>query len=234
MRNKYIFILSLTFVSSLLLSLFSEGLKEKTIFNKQLDKKKNLLQTIGINTSVMSNNQIIKSFNENITEITLDLNGNLLPDINHNLFEITEDNITGELRYFINDNEYLPAFLSNSMNSFILPISGKGLWSSLYGYFAIDSKNYSTVKGITFYQHGETPGLGAEITKDWFKSSFIGKEIYSDNIIKSVSITKAGQADIENLYEVNGISGATITSRGVEDLLKRDLYRYEQYFRSNR
>tara|TARA_X000000368_G_scaffold78186_3_gene58424 strand:+ start:2854 stop:3558 length:705 start_codon:yes stop_codon:yes gene_type:complete len=234
MRNKYIFILSLTFVSSLLLSLFSEGLKERTIFNKQLDKKKNLLQTIGINTSVMSNDQIIESFNENITEITLDINGNLLPDIDHNLFEINEDNITGELRYFINDNEYLPAFLSNSMNSFILPISGKGLWSSLYGYFAIDNKNYSTVKGITFYQHGETPGLGAEITKDWFKSSFIGKEIYSDNNIKSIVVSKAGQANSDDLYEVNGISGATITGRGVEVLLKRDLLRYENYFRNNR
>ena len=234
MRNKYIFILSLTFVSSLLLSLFSEGLKERTIFNKQLDKKKNLLQTIGINTSVMSNDQIIESFNENITEITLDLNGNLLPDIDHNLFEINEDNITGELRYFINDNEYLPAFLSNSMNSFILPISGKGLWSSLYGYFAIDNKNYSTVKGITFYQHGETPGLGAEITKDWFKSSFIGKEIYSDNNIKSIVVSKAGQANSDDLHEVNGISGATITGRGVEVLLKRDLLRYENYFRNNR
>ena len=234
MRNKYIFILSLTFVSSLLLSLFSEGLKERTIFNKQLDKKKNLLQTIGINTSVMSNDQIIESFNENITEITLDINGNLLPDIDHNLFEINEDNITGELRYFINDNEYLPAFLSNSMNSFILPISGKGLWSSLYGYFAIDNKNYSTVKGITFYQHGETPGLGAEITKDWFKSSFIGKEIYSDNNIKSIVVSKAGQANSDDLHEVNGISGATITGRGVEVLLKRDLLRYENYFRDNR
>tara|TARA_B100001250_G_scaffold314045_1_gene276213 strand:+ start:75 stop:779 length:705 start_codon:yes stop_codon:yes gene_type:complete len=234
MRNKYIFILSLTFVSSLLLSLFSEGLKERTIFNKQLDKKKNLLQTIGINTSVMSNDQIIESFNENITEITLDINGNLLPDIDHNLFEINEDNITGELRYFINDNEYLPAFLSNSMNSFILPISGKGLWSSLYGYFAIDNKNYSTVKGITFYQHGETPGLGAEITKDWFKSSFIGKEIYSDNNIKSIVVSKAGQANSDDLHEVNGISGATITGRGVEVLLKRDLLRYENYFRNNR
>ena len=120
------------------------------------------------------------------------------------------------------------------MNAFILPISGKGLWSSLYGYFAIDNKNYSTVKGITFYQHGETPGLGAEIAKDWFKSSFIGKEIYSDNNIKSILVLKAGQADPDNLYEVNGISGATITGRGVEVLLKRDLLRYENYFRNNR
>ena len=97
-----------------------------------------------------------------------------------------------------------------------------------------DSNNYSTVKGITFYQHGETPGLGAEITKDWFKSSFIGKEIYSNNKIESIKVAKAGQAKESDLYEVNGISGATITSRGVEILLKRDLMRYENYFKDKR
>ena len=120
------------------------------------------------------------------------------------------------------------------MNAIIVPISGKGLWSSLYGYFAIDKNNFSTVKGITFYKHGETPGLGAEITKEWFKSSFIGKEVYLDDSIESIKVTKAGQANKNSLYEVNGISGATITSRGVEDLLKRDLLRYENYFRKNK
>lgn len=234
MKNKYIFILSLTFLSSLLLSLFSEGLKEKTLFNKELDKKKNLLQTVGIDTKVMNEEEIMKSFTDNISEITLDTDGNIHSNINHNQFQIAENNATGELKYYVNGIEYLPAFSSTTMNAFILPISGKGLWSSLYGYFAIDNKNYSTVKGITFYQHGETPGLGAEITKDWFKLSFIGKEIYSDNNIKSILVSKAGQADSDNLYEVNGISGATITGRGVEVLLKRDLLRYENYFRNNK
>ena len=137
MNNKYIFILSLTFLSSLLLSLFSEGLKEKTLFNKELDKKKNLLQTIGIDTKVMKVEEIIKSFKDNISEITLDTDGNIHSDINHNQFQVIEDNSTGELKYYVNEIEYLPAFSSTTMNAFILPISGKGLWSSLYGYFAI-------------------------------------------------------------------------------------------------
>ena len=234
MKNKYIFILSITFVSSLLLSLFSEGLKEKTLFNIQLDKKKNLLQTIGMNTNTLTTDEILKEFNDNIKEITLDLSGNVLSDINHNQFDTKENNVTGELKYFVDEKEYLPLFLSETMNAIIIPISGKGLWSSLYGYFAIDKNNFSTVKGITFYKHGETPGLGAEITKEWFKSSFTGKEVYLDDSIESIKVTKAGQANENSLYEVNGISGATITSRGVEDLLKRDLLRYENYFRKNK
>ena len=120
------------------------------------------------------------------------------------------------------------------MNALILPVSGKGLWSSLFGYFALDLENYSTVKGITFYEHGETPGLGAEISKDWFKSSFIGKEIFLDNQLISIHVAKAGKADKKNIHEVDGISGATITGRGVETLLKRDLLRYEPYLRNNK
>ena len=234
MNNRYIFILSLTFVCSMLLALFSEGLKSKTLFNRDLDKKKNILETIGLNIKIMSNDDIVNSFNDNIKEITLDLNGNQAFNIKHNQLKITEDNITAELKYMYGNIEYLPAFISNPMNAMIIPISGKGLWSSLYGYLAIDLTNFTSVKGITFYQHGETPGLGAEIAKNWFKSNFIGKEIYKDDQLHSIKVTRAGMADKTNLYEVDGISGATITGRGVETLLKRDLLRYEVYFRKNR
>ena len=234
MKNKYIFILSLTFVCSLLLALFSEGLKSKTLFNKQLDKKKNILETIGINVRSMSNEQILNSFNSNVSEITLDLNGNIAYDVKHNYLNTIENRVTGEIDYSYLNIEYLPAYISSKMNAMIIPISGKGLWSSLYGYVAIDLTNFNTLKGITFYQHGETPGLGAEITKNWFKSSFVGKEIYTNDILTSIMVRKAGSADKNNLYEVDGISGATLTSRGVETLLKRDLKRYEVYFRKNR
>ena len=234
MKNKYVFILSLTFTCSLLLALFSEGLKSKTMFNKELDKKKNILETIGINVSSMTNDDILSSFNKNITEITLDLNGNLAYNIKHNQLNVIENNITGELIYNYGNIDYLPAFISETMNAMIIPVSGKGLWSSLYGYFALDLTNFNSVKGITFYQHGETPGLGAEITKDWFKLNFIGKEIYKNDVLHSIKVAKAGSADEKSLYEVDGISGATITGRGVEKLLKRDLSRYEVYFRKNK
>ena len=234
MKNKYVFILTLTFVCSMLLSLFSEGLKSKTSDNKVFDKKKNVLQAIGIDTIIMSNNEILDSFNANINEITLDLQGNEFFNIKHNELEIIENNQTGEVKYFYNHKEYLPIYISHTMNALILPVSGKGLWSSLYGYFALDLENYSTVKGITFYEHGETPGLGAEITKDWFKSSFIGKEIFFDNQLISINVSNAGKADKKNIHEVDGISGATITGRGVETLLRRDLLRYEPYLRNNK
>ena len=139
-----------------------------------------------MNTDILTTDEILKEFNDNIKEITLDLSGNVLSDVNHDQFDTKENNATGELKHYIDENEYLPLFLSETMNAIIIPISGKGLWSSLYGYFAIDKNNFSTVKGITFYKHGETPGLGAEITKEWFKSSFTGKEVYLDDSIESI------------------------------------------------
>ena len=124
----------------------------------------------------------------------------------------------------------MPIYNEKKENIIIIPISGKGLWSSLYGYLAIDTNNFSTVKGITFYAHGETPGLGAEISAEWFQLNFIGKEVYSGQELLSIKVAKYGLADKNNLHEVDGISGATITSNGVTALLKRDLARYNPYF----
>ena len=76
--------------------------------------------------------------------------------------------------------------------------------------------------------------MGAEISAEWFQSNYIEKEIYSGEDLLSIKVAKAGMADKNNLYEVDGISGATITSNGVTTLLKRDLVRYEPYFIKNK
>tara|TARA_B100000029_G_scaffold477974_1_gene523599 strand:- start:460 stop:1170 length:711 start_codon:yes stop_codon:yes gene_type:complete len=233
MKNKYIFILSLTIVCSLLLSLASEGLRSLKEKNVEIDKKKNILNAIGLNITSLSNSDIDEYFLNNIDTLIINLDGQVnniltIPDL-----VAIENNQTGEVKYYNNDNEYLPMYEDNSRNVVVLPISGKGLWSTLFGYFAIDSRNYSTVRGITFYKHKETPGLGGEVSKKWFQSNFIGKEIYENNNLNSVKVAKAGYADKNSLYEVDGISGATITSNGVTTFLLRDLKRYEKYFMRN-
>ena len=234
MKNKYFFIITISFICSMLLSLASEGLKDKKNLNIELDKKKNILQSIGIETVGLSSEMIISKFNFNIKEQVININGMIVNDILHKDLEKNINRRSGDTEYYNEKNKYFPLFISETMNSIILPISGKGLWSSLFGYVAINAKNYSTVNGITFYAHGETPGLGAEISKDWFKSNFVGKDIYKDGNLVSVRVTKAGMANKSSSYEVDGISGATITSNGVEELLKRDLEKYEPYFNRNK
>ena len=230
MKNKYVFILTVSVFCSLLLSLASQGLKPLKDKNVEIDKKKNILNAVGLSIVDLSNADIDDYFSLNIDTLIIDLEGNVNKILSVVDLESKENNQSGEVKYYNNSEEFLPLYIDNSKNAIVLPISGKGLWSTLFGYFAIDSNNYSTVKGITFYKHKETPGLGGEVSKNWFQENFIGKEIYKDNTLNSVKVAKAGYADKENLYEVDGISGATITSNGVSDFLKRDLKRYEKYF----
>ena len=113
----------------------------------------------------------------------------------------------------------------------MIPISGKGLWSTLYGYFALEM-DMKTVKGITFYKHGETPGLGAEVEKKWFQNNFIGKKIFDENSnLVSITVYKGSSGD--DIHGVDGISGATVTSNGVTNFLKSILNNYKPYLERN-
>ena len=115
----------------------------------------------------------------------------------------------------------------NQVDAYAIPISGYGLWSTLYGYFSVDGDG-QTVRGITFYAHGETPGLGAEVEAKWFQDNFIGKKIASDDgTFRSVGIVRGKVKNMVGLdeapYYVDGISGATVTSKGVENFLREGL-----------
>ena len=235
MKNKYVFILTITVICSLLLSLVSEVLKERQDKNIAIDRKKNILSAVGVNIAEFSILDIDQYFIDNIDTLIITPEGSLINNISIASLLEQENGQTGEIKYFDQkEDEFLPIYTEKVSKSIIIPVSGKGLWGSLYGYFALDADNFSTVKGITFYKHKETPGLGAEISEKWFQLNFIGKEIYGDDILNSIKVTKAGLADKTALHEVDGISGATITSNGVTNLLSRDLKRYEPYFIKNK
>lgn len=104
----------------------------------------------------------------------------------------------------------------------ILPVYGYGLWSTMYGYVALAGDDASTIVGLRFYQHGETPGLGAEIDNPQWQRLWQGKKIYDDSGEPVIEVVK-GQATPSGdgvTYQVDGISGATLTGRGVTNLLQ--------------
>ena len=100
----------------------------------------------------------------------------------------------------------------------VLPIYGKGLWGTLYGYMALKS-DLKTIEGITFYQHKETPGLGGEVDNPAWKKQWAGKHLYDETGEPAAYVFK-GAAPDDNVYAVDGLSGATITSRGVTNLVQ--------------
>lgn len=110
----------------------------------------------------------------------------------------------------------------NRLTMVILPVYGYGLWSTLYGYIALEA-DANTIVGLRFYQHGETPGLGAEIGNPRWLSLWPGKRIYDDSATPKIEVVRgpASRRDVdEAAYEVDGISGATLTGRGVTNLLR--------------
>jgi Na+-transporting NADH:ubiquinone oxidoreductase subunit C len=106
-----------------------------------------------------------------------------------------------------------------NIEKLILPIRGYGLWGTLYGFIAIES-DFNTVSGIEFYEHKETPGLGAEVDNPKWKTSWKGKKIYNNNqVALEVIKGRVEDGDIMSMYKVDGLSGATITSRGVSNMV---------------
>lgn len=101
----------------------------------------------------------------------------------------------------------------------ILPVEGKGLWSTLYGFIALDS-DLETVRGITFYEHKETPGLGGEVDNPRWKALWVGRQVFDEDFEPRLEVIRgqAGPPETDP-YRVDGLSGATMTSRGVTNLI---------------
>jgi len=147
------------------------------------------------------------------------------------------------------NKDVLPVYMrvsNEKIEGIALPIAGKGLWSTIFGYIALNPDTES-VLGIQFYKHGETPGLGGEVEKKWFTDNFVNhpqkqsngelkyipKKIRDKNgKIVSITVIKGGvdYSDSNNasIHQVDGISGATVTADGVTDFLLEDLLRYEK------
>ncbi|MBU0529946.1 NADH:ubiquinone reductase (Na(+)-transporting) subunit C [bacterium] len=213
--NFYVlsFMAVITIILGFLLSYSSAVLKARQDYNIDIDIKKNILKSLNIpadQSKKLSQGDIQKLYDEEITSININEKG------------IISEN--GTLSVYIAKDGDQPTGYS-------IPISGKGLWSTIYGYLALEPDG-NTIKGITFYQHGETPGLGGELEKDWFTANYVGKKIYnSDGMLVSVEIVKGqvNQSGVNAIHQVDGISGATLTGKGLNNFIAQDLNIYKPF-----
>lgn len=124
------------------------------------------------------------------------------------------------------------ATMPDGEKKYILPVYGAGLWGPIWGYVAIDEDG-TTIFGAYFDHQGETPGLGAEIAKPAFSNQFVGKHLFVNGRLMTVSVVKKGQRPKGGDY-VDGVSGGTITSKGVSAMLQNCIRPYENFLRSIR
>lgn len=221
--NTYTFLYSviLVVVVAALLSIVSLSLQPRQDENRQNEKRQNILSAIHITSTAENSAEL---FNKYIKEqFILNAKGE---KIDGKAFNI---DIAKEYKKAADQRE-LPVFVANVDGStkYILPIYGAGLWGPIWGYISLD-ENKATVYGTFFDHSGETPGLGAEITTPKFNEQFKSKEIFSGEKLTSIRIVKGGNASGSN--EVDAISGGTITSQGVEAMLKNYLTYYEPFLK---
>lgn len=216
---------------SVLLSAASSTLKAKQDYNVEMDRKMNVLKAFGVairdaNGKPISGAEVERIFREKIKEIILD------GETGQPLEGLTSADVSEKE---LKEGKRLPLYTfaeEGRVLKYAFPVSGKGLWSTIYGYLALE-RDLATIAGVTFYRHGETPGLGGEVEKDWFQANFKGKRIWGDGKLIPFEVVKGTVADKYpqgNDHAVDGISGATLTGKGVTKFINRDLEMYEKYF----
>ena len=221
--------LALCVVCSVVVSTAAVMLKPAQEANKSLDKKRNILQAAGMRQPGVD----IDTQYEAVEERYVDLeNGRFTDDVHEGYSQReaskdlalsrnvpSEDDIAKVGRQAEIAQVYLVRDEQGDVSRIILPVHGYGLWSTLYGFLALESDG-NTVAGLGFYEHGETPGLGGEVDNPRWKALWPGKKVYRDGDV-AIRLMKGAvdpQSDAAD-WRVDGLSGATLTSRGVSNLL---------------
>jgi Na+-transporting NADH:ubiquinone oxidoreductase subunit C len=228
--NTYIFTFSIVMVVivALLLSLAAMQLKPFQDKNVEVEKKQNILASIRIKSTVKD---AVETYAKYITEsYVINNKGEKQEGI---------DAFTVDLKKELGKpaaERMLPVFvgmLDDQTKAYVMPLRGKGLWGPIWGYISLQP-DMNTVYGTVFDHQGETPGLGAEITTDWFQKPFLGKTIFKDSTeFVSIKVLKGG-AKKDDPHAVDAISGGTITSKSLEAMLDSCLIQYKTFFIQNR
>lgn len=197
---------------------------------KQLDKQKNILSVAGLLKSGTKSSEIKELYAKNIEPKLVDLNtGDYTQGVANfdvktavkdpqqsSLLSAEEDQAGIRVRanlaevYLVKDN-------SGQVSQIVLPVYGRGLWSTMYGFISVQPDG-NTVNGITYYEHGETPGLGGEIENPRWQQQFKGKKLLNEQGQPALHVGKGASSDKD--HGIDGISGSTLTSNGVDNSFK--------------
>jgi len=231
--------LTVALLVCLVCSVFVAGaaiaLKPTQVENRVLDKQRSILAIAGLSEPGMSAAQIKRLFGERIVAKVIDLETGKFSDAQDpqtfdplkaakdpKLSKVlpSSEDIAGIKR----QERYTTVYMvekDGELDTLILPVRGYGLWSTLYGFMALKG-DLNTVVGMGFYQHGETPGLGGEVDNPKWKGQWPGKTLFDADGNLAVQVVKGGvdPQSPQAIHQVDGLAGATLTGKGVDNLLK--------------
>ena len=235
--NIYTIIYStvLVVVVALVLSFAALSLAPMQKSNVEVEKKGNILQSVGlltVNEGESKEAVILRDYPVFIKEAFLvNRQGDVVSTDEKKTFAAFI-NLKKEYNKPLAEQQ-LPLFMAevDGEKKYIFPVQGVGLWGAVWGYVSLDA-NLNTIYGVIFDHTSETPGLGAEITGKGFTKQFVGKTIFNGETFVGLKVVK-GTAQ-GNIHEVDAISGGTITSKAVEEMINDNMDAYKEYILKNR
>lgn len=226
-------VLVLAFVCSALVAGAAVGLRPLQEANQILDRKKHILYASGLFDESKSIEQMFSPIETRVVDLATGeyVEEGTVSPTTYNQIKAALADETGNAVKPENDiakirrvEKYSLVYLvkkGDAIDQVVLPVRGKGLWSTMYAYVALDG-DLETIRGVSFYEHGETPGLGGEIENQSWQQGWKEKKIYKETGEFGLSFAKGKAAtDDPNIsYQIDGLSGATLTTKGVDSLME--------------
>ncbi|QSX34279.1 Na(+)-translocating NADH-quinone reductase subunit C [Shewanella avicenniae] len=223
-----VFTIVLCLVCSFMITGTADVLKERKLVKKRDELMRNVL--VAANVEGVTHDNFREIFNAKVTPVLVSLETgepvaaeNLL-DYDTNMAAInpeTSSKISKDIAKIKTRANNIRIFKVNNdqgqLQTVVLPVYGKGLWSIIYGFIGME-KDLNTVEGIVFYEHGETPGIGDFVNREEWRTTWHGKQIYNGTGAVALKIVKGG-ANPSDVNGVDGVSGATRTGAGVQNLI---------------
>ena len=237
LTNTLIVAIGICLVCSIVVSGSAVGLRPIQQVNKELDRKQNILRAagmLGVDATVSEDGRSVSELFSEFEVRAVDLDtGAYVEDVDVALYDPVKAAKQGDVSRPLTSGEDIATLgrredvslvylrrIDGELDKVVIPIRGYGLWGTLFGYLALEG-DLSTVAGIGFYEHKETPGLGGEVDNAAWKASWEGIQVFKDGGVPSVALVKSRSPEGSNaaVHEVDALSGATLTSRGVENLV---------------
>ena len=231
-RTKTIVVaLVLCLVCSVMVSTAAVSLLPLQEANQALDRKRNILVIAGMMRDGVSIDELFKDIEARV----VDLDSGEFVDVDPESFDQEkaardpaqsvqlgkETDIASIRRRPNQATVYLVRDAQDQLETIILPVNGQGLWAAMYGFIALEG-DANTVRGFGFYQHGETPGLGGEVDNPAWRGLWPGRQVFDENGEVAIQVIKGTVVDTtpNPEFKVDGLAGATLTSRGVDNLVR--------------
>jgi len=231
-RKKTIFMaLAVCLASSIVVASAAVGLRPLQIANQEADRIRNIVAVSGV---AQPGQDMMAAFEQIEAQMIRLSDGSIAEHLDPRTFDIeraAKDPALSSTLARADDKanikrqpDYMPVYMvrddAGEIKTLILPVHGAGLWSTLYGFLAIEG-DLRTTQALKFYQHAETPGLGGEIDNTNWLAQWRGKLVFDDQWQPRMELVKGSvdPTDPQAIHKVDGLAGATLTARGVENLI---------------